>query len=68
MNSCTVGCANNKAVMPNAAAPVDRKPDRNGKRKNPVMAPFAEQLTDQDIEALAEYFDRKPGLVTPELP
>lgn len=41
---------------------------RNGKRRNPVMAPFAQQLTDQDIEALAEYFDRKPGLVTPELP
>lgn len=37
---------------------------RLGKRKNPIMAPFAQQLTPQDIAALAEYFSAQPGLVT----
>ncbi len=40
---------------------------RLGKRKNPVMAPFAQQLTREDIEVLAEYFSEQEGLVTPEL-
>ena len=29
---------------------------RLGKRKNPIMQPFAQQLTQDDIQALAEYF------------
>jgi cytochrome c553 len=40
---------------------------RLGKRKNPVMAPFAQQLTREDIAALAAWFARQPGLVTPAL-
>jgi cytochrome c553 len=40
---------------------------RLGKRKNAIMAPFAQQLSKDDIEALAEYFSRQEGLVTPEL-
>ncbi len=39
---------------------------RLGKRKNPVMAPFALQLTREDIAALAEFFSAQPGLETPE--
>lgn len=39
---------------------------RLGKRKNPIMAPFAQQLSKDDIEALAEYFSGQEGLVTPE--
>jgi cytochrome c553 len=40
---------------------------RLGKRKNPIMAPFAQQLTKEDIEVLAEYFSEQKGLETPEL-
>lgn len=40
---------------------------RIGKRKNPIMAPFAQQLSKDDIEALAEYFSEQEGLATPEL-
>jgi len=40
---------------------------RRGKRKNAIMAPFAQQLSAEDIEALAEYFSEQQGLVTPEL-
>lgn len=40
---------------------------RNGKRKNAIMAPFAQQLQKADIEALAEYFAaQKPGLSLPK--
>lgn len=38
---------------------------RLGKRRNPIMAPLAQQLTQEDIEALAEYFSAQPGLQTP---
>jgi cytochrome c553 len=40
---------------------------RLGKRKNPVMSTFAQQLTRDDIDALAEYFSKQPGLGTPKL-
>lgn len=40
---------------------------RLGKRKNPIMATFAQQLTKEDIKALAAYFAAQPGLSTPEL-
>jgi cytochrome c553 len=40
---------------------------RLGKRKNPIMAPFAQQLSHDDIEAIAEYFSEQPGLRDPEL-
>jgi cytochrome c553 len=40
---------------------------RLGKRRNSLMAPFAQQLTQDDIETLAEYFSAQQGLVTPEL-
>lgn len=40
---------------------------RLGKRKNAIMAPFAQQLTKEDIEVLAEYFSEQQGLETPEL-
>lgn len=40
---------------------------RLGKRRNPVMSPFAQQLTREDIAALAEYFAGQPGLSTPRL-
>jgi cytochrome c553 len=40
---------------------------RLGKRKNPIMAPFAQQLTREDVAALAAWFARQPGLVTPKL-
>jgi cytochrome c553 len=38
---------------------------RLGKRKNAVMAPFAQQLSREDIAALAAYFASQPGLTTP---
>jgi len=38
---------------------------RLGKRKNPIMAPFAQQLTREDIATLAKFFSRQPGLETP---
>ena len=31
---------------------------RLGKRKNAIMAPFAQQLTREDIAALAKFFSR----------
>jgi cytochrome c553 len=40
---------------------------RLGKRKNPIMLPFAQQLSREDIAALAAYFADQPGLVTPRL-
>lgn len=40
---------------------------RTGKRQNPIMGAFAQQLTREDIAALAAYFARQPGLVTPKL-
>jgi len=40
---------------------------RRGKRKNPIMAGFAGQLTAEDVAAIAAYFSRQPGLVTPKL-
>ena len=38
---------------------------RLGKRQNPVMNTFAGQLARDDIEAVAAYFSRQPGLETP---
>lgn len=35
---------------------------RLGKRKNAIMAPFVQQLTQDDIVAIAEYFSKQPGL------
>lgn len=40
---------------------------RLGKRKNPIMSTFAQQLTREDIAALAAYFSKQPGLSTPQL-
>ena len=37
---------------------------RLGKRKHPIMSTFAQQLTKQDIEVLAQYFSEQPGLKT----
>jgi cytochrome c553 len=37
---------------------------RAGARKDPVMMPMAANLTDEDIEALAEYYSNLDGLVT----
>jgi len=39
---------------------------RLGKRQNPIMGTFAQQLTREDITALAEYFSKQPGLSTPK--
>lgn len=39
---------------------------KNGQRKNAVMAGFAGQLSDEDIETLAEYFASQSGLSIPE--
>lgn len=38
---------------------------RLGKRKNPIMQPFAQQLTQDEIRALAAFFGSQKGLVTP---
>ena len=38
---------------------------RLGKRKHPIMSAFAQQLTQDDIEVLAEYFSAQEGLETP---
>ena len=35
---------------------------RLGKRKNPIMQPFAQQLTQDDIHALAKFFSAQSGL------
>lgn len=39
---------------------------RLGKRRNPIMEPFAQQLTREEAAALAAYFASQPGLVTPK--
>lgn len=39
---------------------------RLGKRKNPLMEPFAQQLSREDIEALAAFFSKQKGLKTLE--
>jgi cytochrome c553 len=39
---------------------------RLGKRKNPLMQPFAQQLSADDIRALAKFFSGQKGLVTPK--
>jgi cytochrome c553 len=39
---------------------------RLGKRKSPIMQPFAQQLTQDDIEALAEFYSEQKGLETAE--
>jgi len=38
---------------------------RLGKRKNPIMQPFAQQLTQDEIHALAAFFSAQNGLKTP---
>jgi cytochrome c553 len=38
---------------------------RLGKRNHPIMSAFAKNLTEDDIEALAEYFSGQTGLETP---
>jgi len=40
---------------------------RLGKRKNPLMQPFAQQLSQDDIRALAKFFAAQKGLGTPKL-
>lgn len=39
---------------------------RLGKRRNPIMGTFAQQLTREDIDALAKYYSKQPGLSTPK--
>jgi len=39
---------------------------RLGKRKNPIMQPFAQQLSQDDIHALAKFFSAQSGLETPK--
>ena len=38
---------------------------RLGKRKNPIMQPFAQQLSQDEIHALAKFFSAQDGLKTP---
>jgi cytochrome c553 len=38
---------------------------RLGKRRNPIMQPFAQQLTRDEIHALAKFFSAQHGLETP---
>jgi cytochrome c553 len=38
---------------------------RLGKRKNPIMQPFAQQLSQDDIQSLAKFFSAQKGLETP---
>jgi cytochrome c553 len=40
---------------------------RLGKRKNPLMQPFAQQLSQDDIRALAKFYSAQKGLATPNL-
>lgn len=40
---------------------------RRGKRSNPIMSGFASQLAADDIQAIAAYYAKQPGLVTPTL-
>ena len=37
---------------------------KSGARKNPIMAPMVEKLTQRDIEDLAAYYSEQRGLVT----
>jgi cytochrome c553 len=39
---------------------------RRGKRRNPIMQPFAQRLTQDDIRTLAEFFSSQKGLETPQ--
>jgi cytochrome c553 len=39
---------------------------RSGARKNPIMAGFAGQLSDDDIADLAAWFGSLEGLITPK--
>ena len=39
---------------------------RSGERKNAIMAGFAGNLSDEDIQALAEYYSSQAGLSQPE--
>jgi cytochrome c553 len=42
---------------------------KDGKRKNPVMSAQAAGLSDDDIKALANYFESQPTLLyTPKIP
>lgn len=36
---------------------------KSGARKNPIMAPFAQNLSIADMHDLAEYFASNPGLI-----
>ena len=36
---------------------------KSGARKNPIMAGFAQGLTDKDIENVAAYFSTQPGVL-----
>ena len=38
---------------------------KSGERKNPIMAPFAANLSDRDMEDLAAYFSQQKGLGVP---
>ncbi len=38
---------------------------RLGKRKSPIMQPFAQQLSQDDVHALAKFFSEQAGLETP---
>jgi cytochrome c553 len=38
---------------------------RLGKRKSPIMQPFAQQLSREEIAALSAFFSKQSGLVTP---
>ncbi|CAN5283672.1 N/A [soil metagenome] len=40
---------------------------KSGERRNPIMAGFAAQLGEEDIEELAAWYARQSGLVTPGL-
>lgn len=37
---------------------------RRGRRQNPIMGPFAQQLKPQDIAVLAEFFSKQKGVYT----
>ena len=37
---------------------------KNGTRKNPIMAPQVEKLTQRDIEDLAAFYSQQAGLAT----
>ena len=36
---------------------------KSGARKNPIMAGFAQSLTDKDIENVSAYFSTQPGVL-----